>query len=121
MVADQLDALCAEFSNCITVAFADLATQMVLVTNSTSRLRREVLNELCVESGLTLGSDEQTRLGHKTVSVAFTASPNQTKVFLRATDEPDDILFCACNPDIDLEAFLPAAQSCLLKISGGAA
>ena len=40
MVVDALDALQKKFAGCETVAFADLSTQMILVTNSDTQYLR---------------------------------------------------------------------------------
>lgn len=119
MVADRLDALCSDFPSCMAVAYADLSINMVLVTNSGADLSREVLDELCTEAALTLGSEADARLGSDIMRAAYTASPDQTKVFIRDTGEPNDVLLCLCAPDVDMTAFAPAAIACLAQLGAG--
>ena len=119
MVADRLDALCADFGDCSAVAYADLSIGMVLVTNTSAKLSREMLDGLCAEAGLSLGTDGKANIGSQPATMGFTASPTGSKVFVRAEAEPNDILFCLCSSDIDMAAFMPAAKLCLDEISGG--
>lgn len=120
MVVDELDALQHKFAGCDTVAFADLSTQMVLVTNSETPFRRETLDMLCAEAGLALGGQNTPMLGDQTSDTAFVATGNQLRIFLRAQAEPTDVLCCVCAPDLDVTAFLNDARACLEKISNGA-
>ena len=120
MVVDALDALQNKFAGCETVAFADLSTQMILVTNSETQYRRETLDMLCAEAALALGSKNKPMLGDQAGDAAFVATRNQLRIFLRASQEPSDVLCCVCAPDIDIAGFLSDARPCLEKISNGA-
>lgn len=120
MVVDDLDALQEKFDGCNTVAFADLSTQMVLVTNSEADHPRETLDMLCKEASLALGSPKKPTFGDTASSTAFIATKDQLRIFLRAEDEPSDVLCCVCAPDVDVAAFLSDAVPCLAKISTGA-
>jgi hypothetical protein len=121
MVADVLDALHSKFDECETVAFADLSTQMVLITNSDASHRRETLDRLCAEAAMALGTSKKpAAFGDTPSSAAFVATNNQLRIFLRAPDEPADVLCCVCKPGVDVAAFLSDARPCLAKISGGA-
>jgi len=120
MVVDDLDALQSKFPSCETVAFADLSTQMVLVTNTDSNQRRETLNMLCAEAAVALGSNKRPAFGDTPSSAAFIATKDQLRIFLRAPDEPADVLCCVCKPDVDVASFLSDARPCLEKISSGA-
>ncbi|MEJ8561776.1 hypothetical protein QTO30_11465 [Yoonia sp. GPGPB17] len=51
--------------------------------------------------------------------IASVTSPSQLRVFLRATQEPNDVLCCICNPKLDADAFVADACACLDRISGG--
>jgi len=120
MVVDDLDALQGKFAGCETVAFADLSTQMILVTNTDSSQRRESLDLLCAEAALALGSNKKQAFGDTPSSAAFIATKDQLRIFLRAPDEPADVLCCVCKPDVDVASFLSDARPCLEKISSGA-
>ena len=119
MVADALDALQDKFSGCDTIAFADLSTQMILVTNTTTSHRREALDNLCAEAALTLGTSRKMSIGTAPSTTAVVVGPEQLRVFLRAEKEPTDVLCCVFQPGLDVAAFLPEARACLEHISSG--
>lgn len=120
MVVDELDALRDKFEGCLTIAFADLSTQMILVADSASRLRREALDNLCAEAALLLGVNGKMALGTKPSSSASVTTKSALRVFLRAKGEPNDVLCCICEPGVDAGAFLIAARDCVDSISSGA-
>lgn len=120
MVVEQLDALKAKFEGCETLAFADLSTQMILVTNTDTSYRREALDSLCSEAVLALGNGKKASLGDTPPVTAFVATKSQLRIFLRAPDEPTDALCCVCTPGVDVAAFLDDARPCLERISSGA-
>jgi len=119
MVVDELDALREKFDGCTALAFADLSTKMILVTDSSSNLRREVLDALCEEAALLLGSAEKPALGDRPSDMASVTSTSQLRVFLRAEHEPDDVLCCICGPKLDADRFVADACACLDRISSG--
>ncbi len=118
MVAEILDALADGFAGCETVAYADLSTSMVLVTNSGAEQSREELNALCTEAEVTLGQEDAAPVGPGTCYKAVSFSGGMTRVFLRSAKVPDDILCCICQPGIDVAAFLDAAEACLNELVG---
>ncbi len=120
MVVDALDRLQSSFAGCETLAFADLSTQMILVTNSTTASPRETLDALCKEAALTLGTKGKIAVGSDQSATAIVSGQDQLRVFMRASQEPSDVLCCVCQPDVDVVEFLPAARACLEQISGGA-
>ncbi len=120
MVVDELDALRDTFEGCRTLAFADLSTRMILVTDSGSNLRREALDALCSEAELTLGANGKPSLGSQSSTTAVIASKSAVRLFVRAAGEPNDVLCCICTPEVDVAAFLTDAHSCLDRISNGA-
>lgn len=119
MVVDELDALQEKFVECDTIAFADLSTQMILVTNSATSLPREGLDNLCAEAALTIGTRRQQFLGTAPSTSAVVVSRGQLRIFLRATTEPTDIICCVSTPDLDVDAFIADAQPLLEKLSSG--
>lgn len=118
MVADRLDELIETSPGCRNVAFADLSIGMALVVAGPETLSREVLDRLCAEADLTLGNDE-AGLGARPSSLSVSATPTDTKVFVRSEIEPNDALLCLCKPEIDLTNFIGRAQACLAAVSGG--
>jgi len=119
MVVDELDTLLSNCAECRTIAFADLSTQMILVTDTASTLPREALDRLCKQAAASLGLNGQTVLGEKPGQMAVLADKSTVNVFLRATEEPDDVLCCVCAPDVDLTKFVADATACVNRISSG--
>ena len=119
MVVDELDALREKYEGCSAIAFADLSTKMILVTDSGSNLRREALDALCAEAALLLGANGAPALGDQPSGKASVATTAQLRVFLRADQEPNDVLCCICGPKMDADAFVADACACLDRISSG--
>jgi len=119
MVAERLKELIDASPECKTVAFADLSIGMVLVTAGPENLSREALDRLCAEAGVTLGQDEVGQLGAKPAMSSISATPTDTKVFLRSSEEPNDALLCLCAPDVEVGGFLEKAEACLSAVSEG--
>jgi hypothetical protein len=119
MVVDELDALRDTNEGCRTIAFSDLSTQMILVTDSGSNLRREALDALCAEAIVTLGMGDKPTLGTQVGTAAIVANKGATRIFVRGAAEPNDVLCCVCTPEVDVVAFLADARSCLDRITSG--
>ena len=119
MVVDELDTLRQTSGGCTTLAFADLSTHMILVTDTQSTLRREALDALCRQAIATLGASGRAALGTRPARMALVAGSSSVRLFLRAADEPNDVLCCVCTPDIDLNQFVADASACVNRISNG--
>ena len=117
MVVDELDKLVEAYEGCNTVAFADLSTRMVLVTNSMSTMPREAIDRVCVQAAVTLGGDGKTPVGETPATLALVADKSSVHLFLRATDEPNDVLCCVCSTNVDVEGLMAQAKECLSRIS----
>ncbi|MCK0095854.1 hypothetical protein MWU60_09780 [Yoonia sp. F2084L] len=120
MVGSELDALRNKFSGCRALAFADLSTKMILITDSDSNLRREALDALCGEATVLFGAKGKPALGERQSNAACVASPSAFRAFVRAADEPNDVLCCICDPKVDAAAFVTEARACVDRISRGA-
>lgn len=120
MATEDLDALHAQFPLCETIAFADLSTEMILVTNSETPHQREALNALCEDAVKSLGKPGTPNFGDAESDTALVATRDRLTLFLRAAEEPTDVLCCISKPNLDVAAFLNAARPILQKISGGA-
>lgn len=120
MVVNELDALREKYEGCTALAFADLSTKMILVTDSGSNLRREALDALCSEAALLLGANGEPAFADHPSHRAYVASTAQLRVFLRSDQEPNDVLCCICGPKTDAAAFIADACACLDRISSGA-
>lgn len=119
MVTETLDILHDQFPGCQTLAFADLSTQMVLVTNSSGTDSRETLDALCAEAALAFGTAGVPALGTCATHTIFVSTADQLHIYLRDTKEPGDALCCLCRHDIALDRFVIAARACLEQISHG--
>lgn len=108
MVQDALNAVCEDIDGCESIAFVDLSTRMVLVSNASTPESQDTLNMLCTEAVMLLDTGQ----------VAMAAGSDQLHLFLRSSAEPADALCCICTPDTDFRALVPAAQACLASISG---
>ncbi len=119
MVVSELDTLRAASVGCQAIAFADLSTRMILVTDTQSKLPRETLDALCVQAASVLGAHGKIALGTHPSRIALLAEKTSIHLFLRASSEPDDVLCCICAPDVNVDKFVTAATECLNRISGG--
>jgi hypothetical protein len=120
MVADALDKLHDKYPGCETLAFADLSTNMVLITNSNTSFRREGLDSLCTEAALAFGTGGRPAIGDTGAMTAFVATRDHLRIYLRSAQEPTDALCCVCSHDVAVDSFLKDARACLEKISNGA-
>ena len=119
MVVDALDDLRNANPGCQMVAFADMSTDMILVTDSGTSQPREVLDALCREAGAVLGKKGKTQFGEHPGSVAVWATQASLRVFLRAPGEPNDVLCCVCAPNVNVGKLVANASACLDRISNG--
>ncbi|WP_333714182.1 hypothetical protein [Yoonia sp.] len=119
MVVDELDLLRGATPGCETVAFADLSAHMILVTDSGTSHPRETLDALCDEAATLLGRKGKPALGEKPSNVAVWATQASLRVFLRAQDEPNDVLCCVCAPNVNVGRLVANATACLDRISSG--
>lgn len=119
MVVNELDTLRETNRGCQTLAFADLSTQMILVTDTESNLPREALDALCSQAAFMLGAKGKIAIGAKPGTTAVLANKSSVHVFLRALDEPNDVLCCVCAPNVDVGKFVANATECLNRISSG--
>lgn len=119
MVVDELDRLRKTSTGCQTIAFADLSAQMILVTDTQSTLRREALDALCEQAAFLLGEGDSLALGNHTSQLALMADRSSLRLFLRASNEPNDVLCCVCTSDLDVDKFVADATDCLNRISSG--
>ena len=116
MVSDTLNALHDQFAGCHTLAFADLSTQMVLVTNTPSTTTREHLDALCAEAASAFGPAGLPALGTHPASTVIIATPDHVRLYLRDPQEPADALCCVCDHTVVVGDFLEKARICLEQI-----
>ncbi|MEP4196876.1 MAG: hypothetical protein ABJL99_14710 [Aliishimia sp.] len=102
MVQQALDAVCERVAGCETVAFSDLSTQMVLVTNSTARQSRDALNLLCKQAHSVLQTGHQALVG----------TEDNFYVFARSASDPTEALCCICALDTDIAQVFAELEAC---------
>ena len=119
MVVNELDTLREASVGCQAIAFADLSTRMILVTDTQSKLPREALDALCVQAASVLGANGKIALGAHPSRIALVAEKSVVRLFLRASDEPNDVLCCVCASSVDVDEFVAKATECLNRISNG--
>ena len=110
MQAEQLDQLTEAFPECIIAAFADISTNVVLVTSGAQEAPREALNELCAEAALTLGVQDAPALGGEACPMAVKIVDHAVFVYARAGVDPNDAALFMCRPDIEIAPFLAAVK-----------
>jgi hypothetical protein len=116
-ISEELDLLHSRFPSCGTLAYADLAAQMVLVTSSQSPLDRHSLDALCASAARLLGAGEPLPLGTLPAAYALTSEPGKLLLFLRPPGASADALLCHADQTLDLALFQAEAQACLGRIS----
>lgn len=110
MASDELDEIQRQVPACNTLAYADLSTEMVLITNSDTPLERHGLNRLCSEAVLLLGAGGATR-----TQSALVSTQDEIRFFLRSDLHPTDVLICVGGSDLDLSALRPLASAFLRR------
>lgn len=116
-VLEALDRLHTQFPACGTLAYADLASGMVLVANSQCALDRHALDALCAEAGCLLGEASSPPLGSNAPDIALAQQAGRLLLAFRAPEQPSDALLCLADPELDLGGFRSAARDCLTAIS----
>lgn len=111
MVQQALDAVCEQVAGCKTVAFSDLSTQMVLVTNTGTSLHRDALNALCQQAHACLATGAQEGL---------IGTESGLHVFVRSSVDPTEALCCICALDTDIDQLLSALSDCFDTLNAGA-
>ena len=123
-VASSLDRLRAEANGCSIVAFADLATSMVLSVSSSGRHAQEELDALTQTAVAVLsgGVSEsvQAILSNSEPTTAVSMTPVDAKIYVRSNASPNEVLICVCAPDADLSNIVGKSQAVLEDIANGA-
>lgn len=101
------------------VAYADLASRMVLSSAGSEDLTQEHLDALCHEARTGFG-DPLASLAVEAFGEAFGSlviDGAAVKLFLRSEAEGDDVMCCICDHGIDLSAFVARLRATLDEIS----
>lgn len=118
-IADQLNAMRRDFTDCRMAAFADLASGLVLFTSSEVRVPQERLDAFCgraraIFSGQT--GEAASRIMGAPVQQAVLPEGEGLLVLVRSSSEPDEALLCQCTADIDLSPFMARAARELVAL-----
>lgn len=117
MGTDILKNLTETHPSCRTAVFADLAHSMVLISESRGPAYRETLQALCQRGRALLTAVDGDTLDPETCcDMTLVSDDDGLAVFLRLPHAPDTALCCLCDPELDLESFLPAARDCLERL-----
>jgi hypothetical protein len=121
-IADQLNALRADFPACRVATFADLSSGLVLFTSSAARMPQDRLDGLTARARALVGPASEAGAGLLAARVdhAVASEGEALFVLVRSPVEPDEALICQCDADIDLTAFTARAARELASLGAGA-
>ena len=117
MASSQLDQLVAAHPSCRIAAHADLGTRIVREAAGAEAGKKDVLSRLCAEARLILGPTHRPPIGAHPCDLVMAAGEGETRIFFRSLAAPEQALICVCEPQTDLDAFLPMARLCATGIS----
>lgn len=121
-IADDLTALRRDFPGCRVATFADLSSGLVLFTSAADRLSQERVDALLERAAALLDGPAGTAgtaiLGAPVLR-AVAPEANGLILALRSSEEPDEVVICQCDGDIDLSAFAARAANILAQLVAG--
>jgi hypothetical protein len=121
-IAEQLNALRADYPACRVATFADLSSGLVLFTSAAARMPQERLDALSGRARALLagpaGAVGAALLGAP-VDHAVGSDGEAILVLVRSPTEPDEALICHCDADIDVAAFTARASQELAALGAG--
>lgn len=121
-VQDALQSVAEAHPQARVIAYADLASRMVLSSAGSDDMTQEHLDQLCSDATASFG-EPMSALAEQafgTAHAALVVDGAGVKLFLRAEAETDDAICCICDHSIDLAAFVATLRSTLDDISGNA-
>jgi predicted regulator of Ras-like GTPase activity (Roadblock/LC7/MglB family) len=121
-IAEQLNAMRADFPACRAATFADLSSGLVLFTSAVSRMPQERLDALSAQAQALLAG-AAARAGEALLGApvehAVVSDAEGLVVLVRSPVEPGEAMICHCDADIDLGAFAARAARELSALGGG--
>jgi hypothetical protein len=121
-IAEQLNALRADFPACRVATFADLSSGLVLFASAASRMPQERLDALSGRARALLAgpsAEAGAALLGAPVGHAVGSDGEALLVLVRSPAEPDEALICHCDADIDIAAFKARAAGELAALGAG--
>lgn len=121
-VQEELDELRKSVAECHLVAFADLDSQLVLVSSSATRSTRDTLDALCAEvaSIFAVADAADGDSGLARSDTGLTMSPDGLSLFLRDAEERSEALCCVCAGTVDVDDLFTQSKATLTRILAGA-
>jgi hypothetical protein len=121
-IADDLTALRRDFSGCRVATFVDLSSGVVLFTSAAERLPQERLDAVLDRAADLLegpaGAAGRAILGEPLLG-AIAPEGEGLLMAWRSPGEPDEVVICQCDADIDLPAFAARAAEALARLEAG--
>lgn len=121
-IADQLNAMRADFPACRVATFADLSSGLVLFTSAAARMPQDRLDALSARARALLAgpaAEAGAALLGAPVDHAVGSDGAALVVLVRSPAEPDEAMICHCDADIDLVAFTQRAARELAALGAG--
>lgn len=104
MRSEDLDHLTQKHAGCLVATYADIEAGITLISAQQKPVAQEVLDTICKNASLRLGTLEQPPFGSETCRMAISVENGQVTVFFR--DPRDDS--CSFNLVCASSAALPA-------------
>jgi hypothetical protein len=121
-IADDLTVLRRDFPGCRVATFADLSSGLVLFTSAAERLPQERLDAVLDRAAGLLegpaGVAAAAILGEPVLGVVAPEGEGLLMAW-RNPGEPDEVVICQCEADIDLPAFAARASEVLARLETG--
>lgn len=121
-ISDQLDAMRGDFPECRAVAFADLASGLVLRASTQRKLPQERLDRLC-ETARTVLTGEPTDLAARLLgsrpTEAVVDNGDTVLIFVRSPVEEGDAICLECDNGVDVIAVTARAARELASFGSG--
>ena len=114
-IAAQIDVLRAEIPGCRVVAFADLKTRLVLKASHQPDVRRETLDQLCIQAAQSF--DLLSGEGVSIPEDAFALSPEDMRIFMRDAAGTSDLLCFVCGLESDPDQVVALGRKALTSMT----
>jgi hypothetical protein len=123
-VAELLNDFRCDVPGCEAVAFADLATGLVLCASSGRKQPQEWFGRLCRGASELLDAEFARKAsalllgdGAQGARQAIQVADGEVRLFLRSEAEPNEALCCVCRPDVAVDLLVERARALLGHIS----
>ena len=108
MTISDLAQFKTKFASCELVMLADVSTMTILGAESSVKLGQENLDDLCQDA-----RDVFSDIGAEDQSQAIVLRPTGTRMFVRSSNDPSEVLCGVFAPDADLTGTIDAAEALL--------